>query len=107
MVLNFDFCGQSDDEQSAIELLAGNYNENPFLFENRQIHEMGTEVYHGYKTISWTEEYTDSEGETQTRTETETLHAQKAKAQISHPDAFALLFSGRTGFDFQPRSNPS
>ena len=42
MVLNFDFCGQSDDEQSAIELLAGNYNENPFLFENRQIHEMGS-----------------------------------------------------------------
>lgn len=99
MVLNFDFCGKGDDEQSVIGLLAGNYNENPFLFENRQIHEMGTEVYHGYKTISWTEEYTDSEGETKTRTETETLHATLKKPKPKYHTQTLLHYCSQGGPD--------
>ena len=36
---------------------------------------MGTEDYHGYKTIRWTETYRDSDGKLRTRTVSETLHA--------------------------------
>ena len=75
MIINYDFCEYNDINQSTIDLLAGNYNENPFLFENKLIHTMGTEDYHGYKTIHWTETYRDSDGDLRTRTVSETLHA--------------------------------
>ena len=75
MRLNYDFTGYEDDEQTSVDVLAGHYNENPFLFENRRIHQMGMETYHGYKTIYWTETYRDSEGKLRTQTRSETLHA--------------------------------
>ena len=67
MKVNYDF-DLSDEEQSTIDVLAGDYNENPFLFENRVIHRMGEETYHGYETIHWTETYRDSSGKLCTRT---------------------------------------
>ena len=75
---NYDFTGESSDS-SSLDLLAGDYNGNPFLFENTKIHEMGTETYHGYKTIRWTETYRDSSGKLQRRTRSETLHATVVK----------------------------
>ena len=80
--INYDFTSVRDDEESTTDLLSGEYNENPFLFENRIIHTMGTETYHGYKTISWTETYRDSEGKTRTRTKTQTLHAKVVKPKL-------------------------
>ena len=59
MKINYDFSEYNAEEQSTVDVLAGNYNENPFLFENKLIHRMGTETYHGYKTIRWTETYRD------------------------------------------------
>lgn len=75
---NYDFTGESS-ESSSLDLLSGDYNGNPFLFENKKIHEMGTETYHGYKTIRWTETYRDSSGKLRRRTRTETLHASVIK----------------------------
>ena len=40
---------------------------------------MGTETYHGYKTIHWTEHYVDSDGKRRSRTRSETLHATVTK----------------------------
>ncbi len=48
MKINYDYCEVDEYEQSTIDVLAGNYNENPFLFENKIIHTLGTETYHGY-----------------------------------------------------------
>lgn len=79
MKLNYDFSEYNEEEQSTADVLAGNYNENPFLFENKVIHTMGTDVYHGYKTIHWTETYRDSDGKQQTRRRSETLHATVTK----------------------------
>ncbi|MBR3893727.1 MAG: hypothetical protein IKJ35_01120 [Clostridia bacterium] len=79
MVTNYDFHVQDSNEQSTLDVLAGRYNENPFLFETRLIHKMGVETYHGYKTICWTERYRDSDGRTRTRTRTQTLHATVVK----------------------------
>lgn len=79
MKINYDFLAQNDDEESTLDVLSGDYNENPFLFENKVIHTMGTETYHGHKTISWTESYIDSNGKRATRTRTQTLHASVTK----------------------------
>ena len=53
MKINYDFGDHSEVEQSTVDVLSGNYNGNPFLFENKVIHTMGVETYHGYKTICW------------------------------------------------------
>lgn len=77
--VNYDFFSQNEDEESTLDVLSGEYNENPFLFENKIVHSMGTETYHGYKTISWTETYRDNTGKLQQRTKTEKLHATVVK----------------------------
>ena len=79
MIINYDFNDHNNGEQSTVDILAGHYNENPFLFENKLIHKMGVEVYHGYNTIHWTETYRGSDGKRHTRTRTETLHATVTK----------------------------
>ena len=40
---------------------------------------MGTETYHGYLTIHWTETYRDSKGNVRTRVRSQTLHASVVK----------------------------
>lgn len=79
MRINYDFKEDVGNEQSTVDLLAGTYNENPFLFENKLVHRMGVETYHGYKTIHWTETYRDSDGRMRTRTKSQTLHATVTK----------------------------
>lgn len=79
MRINYDFQESSDDEQSTLAVLSGEYNGNPFLFENKMIHTMGTETYHGSRTIHWTETYQDSDGEVHTRHRSQTLHASVTK----------------------------
>lgn len=79
MKTNYDFEVPENAEQSTIDVLAGHYNENPFLFEAKIIHTMGEETYHGYKTITWTETYRDSKGHLRTRMRTDTLHASVTK----------------------------
>lgn len=79
MKINYDFTDVEGENTSTTDVLAGTYNENPFLFENRVLQTMGTETYHGYKTISWTETYRDSNGKLRTRTRSETLHATVTK----------------------------
>ena len=54
MITNYDFNDHNDGEQSTTDVLAGHYNENPFVFERKLIHTMGVETYHGTKTIHWT-----------------------------------------------------
>ena len=79
MQINYDFNAADGNEQSTLEVLAGHYNENPFLFENKMVHSMGTATYTGTKTIHWTETYRDSNGKLRTRHRTQTLHAQVTK----------------------------
>ena len=41
MIINYDFNDHNNGEQSSVDVLAGHYNENPLLFENKLIHRMG------------------------------------------------------------------
>ena len=97
MRINYDFGEQYDPEQSALDVLAGYYNENPFLFENRLIHTMGTETYHGYKTIYWRETYRDSNGHVHTRTQSQTLHATVTKPKPFYHTQVILNYCAQGG----------
>lgn len=99
MILNYDFCEPDESEQSTLDVLAGRYNENPFLFENKLIHTMGMETYHGYKTIHWTETYRDSEGKLRTRTKSQTLHATVTKPKPFYSTRVVLNYCAQGGPD--------
>ena len=99
MRLNYDFVDEKGEEQSTVDVLAGHYNENPFLFENKLLHIMGIETYHGYKTIRWTETYRDSDGKTRTRVRTETLHATVTKPKPFYNTQVVLNYCAQGGPD--------
>lgn len=99
MVINYDFSEQNDGEQSTVDVLAGKYNENPFLFENKMVHTMGVETYHGYKTIHWTETYRDSNGKLRTRTRSQTLHATVTKPKPFYTTQVVLSYGAQGGPD--------
>ena len=97
MKINYDFSGGDSNEQTTLDVLAGNYNENPFLFENKLIHTMGVETYYGYKTIHWTEHYRDSNGKLQTRHRSETLHATVTKPKPFYSTQVVLNYCAQGG----------
>ena len=97
MHINYDFNEHTNVEQSTVDVLAGDYNENPFLFENKLIHKMGVATYHGYRTISWTETYRDSEGRMRTRTRTQTLHATVTKPKPYYSTQVVLNYCAQGG----------
>ena len=94
MMANYDFVSNEPDE-STIDTLAGRYNGNPFLIENKKIHTMGTETYHGYKTITYTEYYTDSNGKRRSRTATQTLHATVTKPKPFYSTQIVLNYGAQ------------
>lgn len=97
MVINYDFDPNDDDEQSTVDLLAGQYHENPFLFETKRMHRMGKARYHGCKTIHWTETDRDSDGKTHTRTRSETLHATVTKPKPFYTTVTVLNYCHQGG----------
>lgn len=107
MKINYDFCEYNEEEQSTFEVLAGNYNENPFLFENKIIHTMGTETYHGYKEITWTETHRDSDGNMETETETQMLHAELTKPKPYYNTQAVLNYCSQGGSDLSFSRNAS
>lgn len=99
MKQNFDFCDFGKTDESALDVISGSYNENPFIFCNKLIHTMGTEVYHGYRTVSWTESYIDAGGKRQRRTKTETLHATLTKPKPFYSRRVILCYGAQAGAD--------
>lgn len=97
MIQNYDFECFDNAQQSATDVLFGRYNDNPFLFENMLVHTMGTETYHGYKTISWTEYYTDSNGKRRSRIRTQTLHATVDKPKPFYTNQVVLNYGSQSG----------
>lgn len=96
MKINYDFFDEDEYEQSTLGVLAGKYNENPFLFENRFVHTMGTETYHGELTIYWTETYY-SNGRAYTRRRSQTLHASVEKPKPFYSTQVVLNYCSQGG----------
>ena len=101
MIKNYDFLDYNDSAQSAIDVLAGRYNGNPFLFENKFIHKMGTETYHGYKTIFWTESVRGRDGKRYTVTRSQTLHASVTKPKPFYHTQVVLDYCSLGGDDLR------
>ena len=99
MKINYDFANDLDCQQSTLDVMAGKFNGNPFLFENKLIHTMGMETYHGYKTITWTETYRDSQGRRQTRHRSQTLHASVTKPKPFYHRQAVLHYGAQGGPD--------
>ena len=99
MKINYDFNEYNSNEQSTVGVLAGNYNGNPFLFENKLMHTMGMETYHGYRTIYWTETYRDSNGKLRTRRRSQTLHATVTKPKPFYTTQVVLNYCAQGGPD--------
>ncbi len=97
MLTNYDFAPYDAAEESVLDVLSGTYNGNPFLYELRRIHTMGEETYHGYKTIRWTERYTDSKGHRRTRTRSQTLHATVIKPKPFYHTETKLHYGAQGG----------
>ena len=97
MEINYDFSDKNNVEQSTLDVLSGDYNGNPFLFENKLIHRMGQEIYHGYKTIHWTERYRGSDGKMHTRTRSQTLHATVTKPKPFYSTQVLLNYCAQGG----------
>ncbi len=95
MKLNYDFTGINNVNHSTLDVLSGSYNENPFVFENRLVHTVGTQTYHGYKTIHWTEHYIDSDGKSRTRTRSQTLHATVEKPKPFYSTEVVLNYGSQ------------
>ena len=96
---NYNFPDYANEEHSIVDALSGRYNGNPFLFERRRVHKMGLETYHGYKTITWTERYTDSNGKRRTRTRSQTLHATVTKPKPFYHYETYLHYGAQAGPD--------
>lgn len=96
---NYNLPDYNNEEHSILDTLSGRYNGNPFLFEQRRVHKMGLETYHGYKTISWTSHYTDSKGKHRTRTHSQTLHASVTKPKPFYHTETYLHYGAQAGPD--------
>lgn len=99
MRVNYDFPEGGSAEETSIGVLAGEYNGNPFLFEDKLIHKMGLKTYDGYKTIHWTESYRDSNGNYRTRTRSQTLHATVTKPAPFYSAEVMLNYCAQGGPD--------
>ena len=81
-----------DENASLLGLLSGEILGNPFLVEKHRIMRMGTEVYTGHLTISWTETYRDSDGKVHTRTRTQVLTATVTKPKPFYSSETRLVY---------------
>ena len=97
MMINFDFNDPNNIEHSTLDILSGQYNENPFVFENKLIHRMGTETYHGSRMISWTERYRTSDGKYATRVRTQVLTASVVKPKPYYSTQVVLSYCAQGG----------
>ena len=97
MIVNYDFSDHIDPEQSTTDVLAGEYNENPFVFERKLVHKLGTETYYGSRTIHWVETYRGSDGKMHTRTRSQTLRASVTKPKPFYSTQVLLDYCSQGG----------
>lgn len=99
----YDFLG---DKDCMVDILSGSFCENPFVFLQSRVFEMGAHTYHGSLTIRWTETYRDSEGRTRTRTRTQTLHASLTKPEPQYRIETSLCYGSQAAPDLTFSRSP-
>lgn len=91
----YDYEPDNDDDKSVVDSLSGKFGDKPFLYERYLVKEIRDEIYHGYRTISYTQTYRDSKGNIRTRTVTQTLHASVVKPKPYYYEDTFLNFGAQ------------
>lgn len=95
---NYGYNGEIYDRQSVLDVVSGSMYGAPLLYERRTEQRDGTKTYHGSLHITWSESYTDSQGNRQTRMRSQTLHASVTKFAPYYTDVVKLHY----GQDVKP-----
>lgn len=90
---HYGFEENNDKDSSIIFLLSGSIVGNPFLIKRTKEMTILKHKYTGSLTISYTETYTDSEGNTRTTTTTETLYASILKPKPFYDNRTVLIYA--------------
>jgi hypothetical protein len=102
--------GWSDDFNQGCSIQfahSGALNGNPFVLAQTLNHQMGTKVYQGSLTITWTEKQRDSKGDWQTVTRSETLHASVEKPFPEYGDRTLIIYANEAAPDLSFSRTPS
>ncbi|EXU60625.1 MAG1210 family protein [Mycoplasma mycoides] len=83
----------SDDTKTTVYVKSGTINNNYFLLTKDYSYEIVKKTYHGSLTISWTESYTDSNGNWKTVTKTQVLTASVTKPFVQFSDFSKICFA--------------
>lgn len=81
-----------NDGKSVLFAQSGVINGNPFVFGEYVEMTWGTETYHGYKTIHWTEIEHDEKGRPRRVSRSETLHASVTKPKPEYGEHKVLIY---------------
>lgn len=102
--LNNEF---SHNERSIIFSHSGVLNGNPLVMARTLEHWMGEKTYHGSLNISWTEEETDSKGNSHSVTRHETLHASVTKPFPRYGNRTFIIYGNEAAPDLSFSRSPS
>ncbi|UKS53940.1 MAG1210 family protein [Mycoplasma feriruminatoris] len=94
LVEEYGFLNSSSDEnKTTVYVKSGTINDNYFLLTNDYKYEVVRKTYTGSLTISWTESYTDSNGNRRTVTKTQVLTASVVKPFVEFSHLSKIRFS--------------
>lgn len=104
---SFGWSGDVGDNHSIVFAHSGALNGNPFILARTLSHWMGSKSYDGSLSITWTEQYRNSQGKWETRTRHETLHASIERPFPEYENQTFIVYGNEAAPDLSFRRNPS
>jgi len=99
MAENYDFYEDPEEKSSVLETVSGRFFENPFFYERKRVHTMGTETYRGSIVIHWTTRSRGSDGKMHTNHHTQTLTASVTKPKPYYAVRTSLHYGNQAAPD--------
>lgn len=107
LINSFDLNTKHFDERSTLVTHSGEINGNPFVISKSLGVEMQLKTYTGYKTITYRERCTDSNGKTYYETRTQTLSASVDKPAPVYDELTCLIYGNDAAPTLTFTRNPS
>ncbi|MBB5606771.1 MULTISPECIES: MAG1210 family protein [unclassified Janthinobacterium] len=104
---SFGWSGNLGDDQSIEFSHSGVLNGNPFILARTLSHWMGSKRYDGSLSISWTEQYRNSQGKWDTRTRHETLRASIERPMPAYENRTFIVYGNEAAPDLVFSRHPS
>ncbi|WP_434338168.1 MAG1210 family protein [Mycoplasma capricolum] len=96
----------SDDQKTTLYVKSGSINNNSFLLTKEYCYEVVKKTYYGSLTISWTESYTDSDGNIKKVTKTQVLTASVVKPFVEFSHYSRIYFATDLALNLQLYRKP-